>query len=232
MNLIEGFLKDELFIDFGSDVIYGSDQMYDTYPCRSATVQFALMPANGLIQIADRIRKDLGFRPMHPLDEYTDETCDNDGWYDFYIGINDGGGGDSSAGSSGCADSCIEFVVVNADSIDNEETYHIDLDDMERDAVYAGLDEQCRRYLGKGCDELLREARDEMEGIERRGLRDHLSMPEEIAGKHAKETENQPVDETANGIASGTASEGANGSANASDGDGHKKPEDNGRNRI
>lgn len=21
---------------------------------------------------------------MHPMDEYTDDTCDNDGWYDFY----------------------------------------------------------------------------------------------------------------------------------------------------
>ncbi|HRS75080.1 MAG TPA: hypothetical protein P5282_09085, partial [Anaerolineaceae bacterium] len=57
--------------------------------------------------------------PMHPLDEYTDDTCDNDGWYDFYVGLN--GFADNHM------DTCIEFVVVNSDSIDNEEMYTIDL---------------------------------------------------------------------------------------------------------
>ena len=177
MELIEGFVRDNVFIDFGSEIIYGEDQVYDTHPCRFAAVQFALMPTNGLVQIADRIRKDLGFRPMHPLDEYTDETCDNDGWYDLYVSISDCGGC--------CADSCIEVVVVNADSPDNEETYHIDLDDQARMWIYASLDEQCRRYLGKGCAELLREARAEMDELEKQGFRDRLLMPEEIAGRNA-----------------------------------------------
>ena len=84
MTLMEGFVKDEVFIDFGCEVMYGSDQAYISYPCRFPTVEFQLMATNGLSQIADRIRKDDGFKPMHAMDEYTDDTCDNEGWYDFF----------------------------------------------------------------------------------------------------------------------------------------------------
>ncbi len=155
MTLIEGFVKDEIFIDFGAEIMYGDDQCYIDYPCRYPTVGFQLMATNGLTQIADRIRKDLGFAPMHPLDEYTDDTCDNDGWYDFYIGLN--------GYSDNHMDSCIEFIVVNSDSPDNEEMYSIDLTMDEQATIYKRLDEQCRKYEGKSCDELLAEARKRME---------------------------------------------------------------------
>lgn len=155
MTLIEGFVKDEIFIDFGSEVMYGDDQAYISYPCRFPTVGFQLMATNGLVQIADRIRKDKGMRPMHPMDEFTDDTCDNEGWYDFYVGLN--------GFTENHMDTCIDFVVVNADSEDNEEMYHIDLGADEQAAIYNRLDEQCRKYLGKGCEELLAEARKEME---------------------------------------------------------------------
>ena len=65
MNLLEAFIRDEIFIDFGADVLYGSDQCNVSFPCRFPTVTFQLMATNGLSQIADRIRKDLGFAPMH-----------------------------------------------------------------------------------------------------------------------------------------------------------------------
>lgn len=148
--MFDEILKDNVFIDFGLDPVYGSDQMDVDYPCRFATVQFQLMNTSLLSTIADRIRKDLGFTPMAPMDEYTDETCDNDGWYDFYYGIN--------ALGAGIGDSCITFIVVNSDSPDNEEVYTIDLSDTERDAMYERVDEQCRKYLGKGCRDLLDEA--------------------------------------------------------------------------
>ena len=145
MTLFEGFVKDEVFIDFGADVLYGSDQCYVNYPCRFPTVGFQLMATNGLSQIADRIRKDLGFAPMHPMDEYADDTCDNDGWYDFYVGIN------------GYA------VVVNSNSPDDEERYSIELTEEEQYAVIKCLDTQCQKYLGKDCVELLAEAQKQME---------------------------------------------------------------------
>ena len=104
MTLTEGFVRDEIFIDFGSEIMYGDDQCYIDYPCRFPTVGFQLMATNGLSRIADRIRKDRGFKPMHAMDEYTDDTCDNEGWYDFFIGLN--GFADNHM------DSCIDFVVV------------------------------------------------------------------------------------------------------------------------
>ncbi len=155
MTLLEGFMKDEVFIDFGADVLYGSDQCYVDYPCRFPTVGFQLMATNGLSRIADRIRKDLGFVPMHSMDEYTDETCDNDGWYDFYVGIN--------GYSENHMDTCMEFVVVNSNSPDDEERYSIDLTEEEQDAVFMRLNEQCQKYLGKDCLELLSEAQRQME---------------------------------------------------------------------
>lgn len=155
MTLMEAFVTDEVFIDFETEIIYGSDQVNICYPCRFPTVGFQLMATNGLSQIADRIRKDLGFKPMHPMDEFTDDTCDNDGWYDFYVGIN--GYADNQM------DSCIEFIVVNSDSTDNEQQYAIELTTGEQEVIYLHLDEQCRQYLGKGCRELLEEAEKRME---------------------------------------------------------------------
>ena len=155
MNLIEGFVKDEIFVDFGSDITFGSEQQNVDFPSRFPTVEFQLMATYGLSQIADRIRKDAGFKPMHPMDEFTDETCDNDGWYDFYVGIN--------GFSENRMDSSIVFYVVNADSPDNEAQYSIDLTAEEQAAIYTCLDEQFKIYLGKGCEELLAEVGKELE---------------------------------------------------------------------
>lgn len=60
-------------------------------------------------------------------------------------------------------DSCIEFVVVNSNSLDCEERYSIDLTEEEQETVYTRLDEQCHRYLGKDCEDLLMEAQKQME---------------------------------------------------------------------
>ena len=65
MTLLEGFVKDEVFIDFGAEIMYGDDQCYADCPCRFPPVGFQIMATNGLSQIADRIRKEAGFRPMH-----------------------------------------------------------------------------------------------------------------------------------------------------------------------
>ena len=113
------------------------------------------MATNGLVQIADRIRKEAGYKPMHAMDEYTDETCDNFGWYDFYIGLN--------GFTPTHLDSSIDFVVVESDSEDNEQRYSIDLTDDEQVAIYNRLNVQCLKYEGKSCEVLLAEARKEME---------------------------------------------------------------------
>ena len=68
MTLTENFIRNAIQLDSGAEVMYGDDQCYIDYPCRFPTVGFQLMATNGLIQIADRIRKDKGYKPMHPMD--------------------------------------------------------------------------------------------------------------------------------------------------------------------
>lgn len=155
MGLLETIIRDNVFIDFGAEIQYGSDQVYDSYPCRFATVSFQLMASTLLVQAADRMRVGRGYRPMHPVDGCTDGMCDQEVWYDFYIGLN--------GWSETKCDSFIQFVVVNTESPDNEEMYTIDLGVDEQAAIYNRLDEQCREYLGKGCADLLAESGKEME---------------------------------------------------------------------
>ena len=155
MSMFEAIVKDNVFIDFGSEVLYDSDQMYLDHPVRFATVGFQLMSTGLLCSLTDRIRKDAGFTPLHPIDEYSDEMCDKDAWYDFYIGLNDW---DRTK-----VDACIEVAVCNSRSLDEGEMYTIDLSPDEQTALYNRLDEQCRKYLGKSCEELLAEARKAME---------------------------------------------------------------------
>ena len=155
MTLMEGFVRDEVFIDFGAEYLLGDDQACINEPVRFPTVLFELVATDGLIQIADRIRKNAGYRPLHDMDEYADDACDHAAWYDFFIGLN--GFTDTHL------DTALLFCPVNTDSDDNEEVYSIDLTNDEQLAIYNRLDEQCRKYLGKSCEDLLEEAREQME---------------------------------------------------------------------
>ena len=155
MTLMEAFARDEIFIDFGYEPLFGTDQVYVGHPCRFATVTFKLIGSSGLIKIADRIRKDRGYAPLYPMDEYTAEMCDLDGWYVFSIGINDF--------LSQRIDSYICFDLEASSSADCGETYTIDLTAFEQECIYERLDALCRRFLGKGCLVLLGEAKQAME---------------------------------------------------------------------
>ena len=153
--MFEQIIRDQIFIDFGCEVLYGDDQVYLDYPIRFATVGFQLMSTSLLSGIVDRIRKDQGFSPLHPIDEYTDVMCDGDAFYDFFIELNDW--------SQTKVGTCIEAAVCNSHSTDEGALYTIDLTTEEQIALYNRLDEQCRQYLGKSCAELLSEAKERME---------------------------------------------------------------------
>ena len=184
--LTESFINTEIFIDFNSEILYGEDQANVCCPVRFPTVRFQLMPANGLIEIVDRLRYKLGFKPMYPInpvypvverngnhnhshdhshdhnrcdndssDSCQCKECDDDGWYDFFISLN--GFNDTRL------DNCIEVVVAGSDSVDNEEVYTIDLSEAEQKLLYSRFDEQCRKCVGKGCEELLKGAKEIME---------------------------------------------------------------------
>ena len=154
--MTEQFLRKAIFIDFGAEIIYGSDQVYDSYPCRFPTVEFMLSATDALVEVADRIRMGKGYFPMHPRDDWND-VVDTDGWYDFYIGISKLPNDEDVH-----LDNCITFVVVNSDSEDNEELYEIKLTDDEQAAILAILDSQCKKHIGKSCQELLMESEKEM----------------------------------------------------------------------
>ena len=157
MTLTEKFITDAIHLDAGAEIMYGTDEMYDTYPCRFPTVEFQLMATDALVEVADRIRLDKGYKPMHPRDGRTDDV-DNDGFCDFYVGISRL----PYEGAEVQLDSSITFIVVNSDSDDNEDMYEIELTAAEAEIVLAVLEQQCRKYEGKTCAELLDEAEREM----------------------------------------------------------------------
>ena len=157
MTLTEKFISDAIHIDFGGEILYGSDQMFDTTPVRFPTVEFILKATDVLVEIADRIRFEKGYPPVYPRAEGM--NYDTDGFYNFYIGISKLPG----EGQECRADKCISFVVVNSDSSDNEDMYNIELSESDQEIVLAALDKQCRRHLGKSCDELLAEAESAMQ---------------------------------------------------------------------
>lgn len=157
MTLTENFIREAIHLDAGAEVVFGSDEMYDTYPCRFPTVEFQLAATDALVEVADRIRMEKGYLPTHPRDGRTDEV-DTEAWYDFYIGICRLPGENQPCQ----LDSSISFVVVNSDSDDNEDMYNIDLTESEKEYVYEILNRQCRRYHGKDCAELLAESEKEL----------------------------------------------------------------------
>ena len=158
-TLIDRFMRENVFIDPHSEIMYDSDQAYVSCPCRFATVGFGIIAGYGLQLIVDRLRKDLGFKPLEPIDdEDYDEDCDQEGEYYFYVGLNDY--------TDTKVDNCITVIIANSESPDNEELYTIDLSEEEQEALYRRLDDESRILLGKSCEDLLEEARVEMEADE------------------------------------------------------------------
>ena len=174
MTLTENFISDAIRIDFGGEILYGSDQVFDTHPVRFPTVEFILKATDVLVEIADRIRFDKGYPPVYPRAEGM--NYDTDGFYNFYIGISKLPG----EGQECRADKCVNFVVVNSDSSDNEDMYDIELSESDQGIVLAALDKQCRRHLGKGCAELLAEAESAMQ----EDVSDQNNVPEDIPAEH------------------------------------------------
>ena len=156
MTLTENFISDAIRIDFGGEILYGSDQVFDAFPVRFPTVEFILKATDVLTEIADRIRFDKGNPPILPRADGMD--YDHNGFYNFYIGISKLPG----EGQECRVDKCISFVIVNSDFSDNEDMYNIELSESDQQIVLEALDKQCRRHLGKSCEELLAEAEKEM----------------------------------------------------------------------
>ena len=145
-------LHKAIHIDTEQEYMLGDDQAYFCYPVRFPTVEFELSATTELCKIVDAIRKAKGFLPM------LEDGGDGMGFYNLYLGLN--GYTDSHL------DTSIMAVVVNSASGDKEDYYLIDLSEDEQREIYEILDEQCRLNYEKSCEDLLKEARREMEADE------------------------------------------------------------------
>ena len=155
MKLIESILKDHVLIDFGAEIMYGSDNIFEdaTGIHKFATVTFQLMSTNLLTEIADNIRVKLGYKPMT---DSTDHEYDPEGWYDFVYTIDGLDGFDEEP--------YIGFIVVYSEQSDNGSFYRIELTQDEKQYMCAHLDAQCRTYLHESCADLLKAAWRRMKG--------------------------------------------------------------------
>lgn len=144
MDLHERVLREAIYIDFGAEILYDSDEVDLYYPARFATVGFELLETASLREVADEIRREQGLRNVV------------NGWYDFYIGINE-------YTRTKC-DTELSFVVADEEAYDDGKQYKIDLSEKDQEIIYNILDEQCQKYLEKSCEELLRDANKEMNG--------------------------------------------------------------------
>lgn len=154
MNIFEYLARGCVKINFGSQIVYGQDHIKLDNLIVFPTVCFKLLPTGNLIEIADSIRKEVGFKPMFE-EGLPKEEKDQFGWYDFYIGIN-------LLDSVLQVDHSIDFVVVNSIQSDNGETYRIELGEYERQVILDVLDRQCVDQLGKSCSDLIKEAEGRM----------------------------------------------------------------------
>lgn len=155
LNLVDRFMRENISLCSMAEINYGSGEAYVTYPCRFATVDFEICAGYALQLMVDRMRKDLGFKPLEPIDgEDYDKDCDQEGEYYFYVGLNDY--------TDSKVDSTISVLLDNSTSPDNGEIYEIDLSEEEQIALYNRLDEEARIVYGMSCEELLKEARKRM----------------------------------------------------------------------
>ncbi|MBR0076492.1 MAG: hypothetical protein IJP96_12150 [Synergistaceae bacterium] len=150
--LIDRFMRENIFLYPQAEIHYGSGEAYVTYPCCFATVGFEIRAGYALQLMVDRMRKDLGFKPIEPIDgEDYDADCDQNGEYYFYVGLNDY--------TDSKVDSTISVLFDNSTSSDSGEIYEIDLSKEEQIALYNRLDKEARIVYGMSCEELLEEAR-------------------------------------------------------------------------
>ena len=125
----------KIILDMENEVLYGSDQANISYPTRFATVTLPLVPTEDLLDALNALR--VGFDPVDDVE--------------FTVGLNDF--------TSTKLDNCIEAVITATDATDVEERYTIELSEEAQREVFAALDQECREKMGKGCEDLLAEAR-------------------------------------------------------------------------
>lgn len=133
---------------------FGSDQANVNYPVRFPTVMIALESTFELDRPVDAMRVEAGHLPMFPWMDLGIDDYDDDGWYNFYIGLN--------GFTDTMVDNCITAIVQSRNADDDECEYDIPLTEAEQNEIYKVVDAQLCERFDTSCDELLEEARQEM----------------------------------------------------------------------
>lgn len=147
----EGYYDNNWKYNPVSEEYYHYDQACDSFPVVFPTVNFELCATDGLVELADDVRRNAGYKPMVYPNGLLDDDYDLDGWYDFYIDLN--------GFNKHHIDTSISFVVVNSDEDDNEEMYTIYLTDEEQQYIYDCIDEELRKD-DSSCENELKKSAD------------------------------------------------------------------------
>ena len=126
MALFEALIQDAIKIDFGSEILYGRDQAYISYPIVFPTVTFRLEETHSLTQIAAR----LGF-----------ESCE------FYLGLN--GYTDSHVDSALVLQSDAEKYVIDLTLEEQDAVYNC----LEEQCIKY-LDKDCEELLAEARERI------------------------------------------------------------------------------
>ena len=138
------FVADNLFLDPNAEQIIDYD----------GTINFMLRDTTALIFLVDTLREEKGLRPMLPTPQHTTDY-DADGWYNFYIDVNEADDGRTS--------DHIAAVVDSQYAGDDYHEYHIKLSDDVRKALYQKLDAEVVERFGVDLAALFAEAREYIE---------------------------------------------------------------------
>lgn len=162
--MIRRELLGEVFIPGGYELYdfnEGFDQAYINFPCVFPTMTIELAGTDGLNTIADRMRRDAGFKTL--FDNYCNDgdcaNCQNDcqAWYNFYIDLN--GFNDHHI------DSRIFCWISELSECDDMQTFYIDLNDEEQEYIYKCIDNDLRETFGETCETLLRKVADNQKEV-------------------------------------------------------------------
>lgn len=151
--LTDEFIKHNVFLDPACDPCYdteyvsegGEERKYDN-------ANFALQSTDELIELADRIRANLGYKPFYSFDGRPESELDEDGWYNFYIGL--------SHKNKYYVDDFIEIVVDSGLADDDGHSYKYYLNDHQQETIAGVINEQLWEYQGSSIMQVLREAAD------------------------------------------------------------------------
>ena len=150
--------RNSIRLDFEGYWNFGSSQADINYPVRFPTVSIALESTGTLDAAADALRMEAGFPPMFPANWKDGIEYDDDGWYNFYVGLN--------GFTDTMVDKSIAAIVQSPGYDDDEEMYDIPLTESEQIEIYKVIDAQLREKFDTSCDQLLEEARQEMIRLE------------------------------------------------------------------